>query len=251
MSLWRLEWLRLTRTKWLLSLVAAYVAFGLLGPLTARYMADIIKAAGGEMDGVTIIFPDPVPADGMAQYIGNAVQVGTLIVIVAAASALAFDAIPEMGVFLRTRIPAVRRILAPRVVVPFAAAAAAFVLGAAAAWYETWALLGALSPGDVLLGTALGVVFLAFVVAVVAAVAQWARSVLSTVMVSLVVLVTLPIVGIVEVIGRWLPTRLGGALAELTAGTSGREFLGPTVVAVAAIAGLLWLAEVGARRREA
>jgi hypothetical protein len=53
------------------------------------------------------------------------------------------------------------------------------------------------------------------------------------------------------VIGRWLPTRLGSALGELPAGTSAREFVGPTLVAFVAIAGLLWLAEVGARRREA
>lgn len=251
MGLWRLEWVRLVRTRRWITLVATYVGFGLLGPVSARYMAQILGLAGGEMDGVTITLPDPVPSDGMVQYISNAVQVGAIVVIVVAAGALAFDAIPEMGVFLRTRVPDVRRILAPRVVVPFAAAAGAFILGTLAAWYETAVLLGPLDVTDVLLGTGLGVLFLAFVVALVAAVAQWSRSVLGTVMRALIVLLVLPIVGIVDVIGRWLPTKLGVALADLPTGTPASEYWGPAAVAVASIAGLLWLAVLGARRREA
>lgn len=251
MTLWALEWTRLFRTRRWLSLAAVYLAFGLLGPVSARYMAEIIGLAGADAGGVTFTFPNPVPADGMIQYISNALQVGTIVVMVAAAGALAFDAIPEMGVFLRTRVPNVKRILAPRVVVPFVAASAAFILGVLAAWYETAILLGPLDPGDVALGSACGVLFLGFVVALVAAVAQWTRSVLSTVMASLVAVLVLPILGIAEVIGRWLPTRLGSALAELPGGTPASVFAGPAAVAVFAIAGLLWLAVAGARRREA
>ena len=54
MSLWRLEWLRLTRTKRWIALVGVYLFFGLLGPFTARYMAEIISFAGGELEGATI-----------------------------------------------------------------------------------------------------------------------------------------------------------------------------------------------------
>lgn len=251
MSLWSLEFLRLKRTKRWLVLGGVFVVFGLMGPLAARYMKQLLNLAGGDMDGVTIEFPDPIPADGMIQYVGNAIQVGTLVAVIVAAGALAFDAIPEMGVFLRTRVPSVWRILAPRLVIPFLAIAAAFVLGVGAAWYETAVLLGALDVGGVLLGTALGILFFAFVVAVVAAVAQWARGMLATVMASLGILLTLPIVGIADVLGRWLPTRLGGALADLVdMGTAG-DYLGPAVVAIVAIPMLLWLAVLGARRREA
>ncbi len=251
MTLWRLEWTRLSRTKRWVALGGVYTFFGLLGPLTARYLAQIIKFAGADSQGVTITFPDTVPSDGMAQYVSNALQIGTLVVVVVAAGALAFDAIPEMGVFLRTRVPSFWRILTPRLVVPFVAATAAFVLGTFTAWYETWALLGALSPGAVLLGTALGVLFLAFVVAVVAAVAQWARSTLATVMWSLGALLVLPIFGIVDIVSHWLPTTLGSALAELTAGAPASDYWRSTVAALIAIPVLILLAERGARRREA
>jgi ABC-2 type transport system permease protein len=251
MSLMRLEVLRLMRTSRWLILAAVYVAFGLMGPVAARYMKELLDLAGGSTQGITIEFPDPVPADGMIQYVNNAIQVGTLVTIIVAAGALAFDSIAEMGVFLRTRVPNVWQILAPRLLVPFLAASTVFVLGSLAAWYETSILLGPLDSGSVFSGIALGILFLAFVVAVVSAVAQWARTMLATVMVSLIVLVTLPIVGIADIIGRWLPTRLGTALAELVGDASPGDFIGPAAVAIVSIPLLIWLAIVGARRREA
>ena len=47
MNLWRLEWLRLVRTKRWIALVGIYVFFGLLGPLSARYMGEIVERFGG------------------------------------------------------------------------------------------------------------------------------------------------------------------------------------------------------------
>lgn len=186
----------------------------------------------------------------MAQYVDNALQVGTIVAVVVVAGALAFDAIPEMGVFLRTRVTSVWGILIPRLVVSFALCSAAFVLGTATAWYETWALLGPLSASAVAWGTLLGVLFIAFLVALVAAVAQWSKGVLGTVLVSLIVMIVLPVLGIVHAIQVWLPTRLGGALAELTSGTPASDFWGSSVTAVLATVGLLALAARGARRRE-
>src|SRR5690606_1681160 len=153
------------------------------------------------------------------------------------------DAIPEMGVFLRTRVRSVTRILTPRVVVVTAAVVAAFLLGTVAAWYETWVLIGALDAGDVVVGAAFSFLFLVFVVAVVAAVAGRARNGFGTVMVSIVGLLVMPVVGISEAIGRWLPTYLANVIAALPAGATERSvYLPATGVTVAAIAGLLWLA---------
>lgn len=250
MTLWRLEILRVLRTRRWIALGAVYVGFGLLGPLSAKYLAEILKLSGTGADGVTITFPPPVPADGMAQYVNNALQVGTIVAVVVVAGALAFDAIPEMGVFLRTRVTSVWDILIPRLVVSFALCSAAFVLGTATAWYETWALLGPLSASAVAWGTLLGILFTAFLVALVAAIAQWTKGVLGTVLISLVVLIVLPILGVVHAIQVWLPTRLGGALTELTSGTPASDFWRSSLVAALATVGLLAVAARGARRRE-
>ena len=196
-------------------------------------------------------FPIPTPADGMVQFVSNAAQIGTLVVVIVAAGALAFDAIPEMGVFLRTRVNPAWKILVPRVVVSFLAAAGAFLLGTGVAWYETWALIGAPTTAPVLAGAALGVVFLAFVVALTAAVAQRMRSVLGTVMTSLVVLIAMPLIGLAPAIARWLPTSLANALADLPSGGTMNDYWPAVGVSVVATMLLVWAAFALAGRREA
>jgi ABC-2 type transport system permease protein len=217
-NLWRLEWYRLVRTRRLVALVGVYVFFGFLGPLTARFLGDILDLAGGDLEGAVIELPPPAPIDGMAQYASNAMQVGTLVAVVVAAGALALDAIPEMGVFLRTRSDRIWPVLAPRFVVAAVAAGVAFCAGAAVAWYETWALIGPPDAGGVVAGVVGGCLYLVFASAVVAAVAARARSVLGTVLISLLALLLLPILGVVDPVGRWLPSRLASALAVLPAG---------------------------------
>lgn len=250
MTLWRLEWLRLIRTKRWIALLGVFLFFGLLGPFTARYLGEIVTFAGGDLEGATIELPPPVPADGMAQYVSNAMQLGTLVAVVVAAGSLAFDSIPEMGVFLRTRVRSIREILLPRVVVTGAAVLVAYVMGSLAAWYETWVLIG--DPGftNVLVGIGYGSLFFVFVVALVAAIAGRASSVLATVMTAMVVLVALPIVGVADEVGRWLPSRLAGALGSLPAGALPSDYGPSIVVTVVASAVLLWLAVNLAGRRE-
>ncbi len=247
MNLWRLEWLRLVRTKRWIALVGIYVFFGLLGPLTARYVGEIVERFGG---GVQVTFPPPVPADGMMQYVANASQVGLLVAVVVAAGSLAFDAKPEMGVFLRTRIPRVWDILVPRLVVTFAAVAGSFVLGALAAWYETIVLIGSLPAGGTLAGIGFGLLYLALVVAIVAAVASRAKNVLGAVMITIVVLLVMPIIGIVETIGAWLPSYLVGALAAIPGGAAIADYLPASVVTVVLIGFSLWLAVRWSETRE-
>lgn len=251
MSLWRLEWLRLVRTRRWMALVGVFAFFGFLGPLGARYLSEIVGFAGGELEGATIEFPPPVPADGMTQYESNAMQIGTLVTVIVAAGALAFDAVPEMGVFLRTRVPSVWEILRPRLVVTTAAVLVAYIAGAVAAWYETWVLIGAPDAGGVLAGIGYGLLFLLFVVALTAAVAGRASTVPGTVMVSIVVLLVMPILGVAEAIGRWLPTHLAGALGALASGeVEAPEYLGAAAVTVVAAVGLMWAGVRLAQRRE-
>ena len=247
MNLWKLEWVRLVRTRRLIGLVGVYVFFGFLGPLSVRYMEQILENFGG---GVQIIVPEPMPADGIAAYVGNAAQIGLVVSVGIAAAALAFDAKPQMGIFLRTRVAGVRDILTPRYVVMTAAVVGAFVLGSITALYESVVLMGSLPIGNWAVGTALGSLYLAFAVAVVALVAARAKSVLVTVMVVVGILLALPIVGVAPAIGEWLPSYLVGAVDGMVRGNGFGEYLRATVVTVALTAASLGLAVRLAERRE-
>ena len=67
MNLWRLEWLRLVRTRRLVAILGVYVFFGLTGPLTARYLGADPRPAGHERGARRV--PAPQPADGIAQFV--------------------------------------------------------------------------------------------------------------------------------------------------------------------------------------
>jgi ABC-2 type transport system permease protein len=247
MNLWRLEWRRLTRTHRLLALVGVYVFFGLTGPLTARYLSAILGRLGTE--GVRVEFPDPVPADGIAQFVGNASQIGLLVVVLVAASALAFDARREMAVFLRTRVSAVRDIVIPAYLVNAGAASGALMAGSLAAWYETTVLLGPVPAAGMLAGMALGALFLTFAVALTAAAASVTRGVAATAGVTLAGLLGLAILGGLTPLGRWLPTRLAGAVTELVRGASIGDYAPAAATSlVATVAAVAVAVRIGSRR---
>jgi ABC-2 type transport system permease protein len=246
-NLWRLEWLRLFRTKRIVGMVGVFLFFGFLGPLSARYMKEIVENFGG---GVEVVVPEPVAADGITAYVGNAVQIGLLVAVGLAAAALAFDAKPQMGIFLRTRVERVRDILLPRFTVMAVAVVGAFVIGSVAALYESVILMGSLPIGGWALGTLLGSLYLVFVVAVVAAVASRAKSVLMTVMLTVGVLLALPLVGVAPDIARWLPSHLVGAIDGLVREASLSDYAQSIVVTLVLTAGSLWTAIRWAEGRE-
>lgn len=239
MTLWRLEVIRLVRTHRWIILFGVYAAAGTLGALTARYVSELIERFGA---GMTVAVPDPRPADGVIQFVGNASQLGLLAVVVVAASALTLDAKPELAAFLRTKVARPGLLVLPPYAVTTAGAVAALVVGTAITWALTGVLLGPLPTGPMLVGTAYGALYLAFAVAVVAVVAGYTRSQAATVFGALGVLLLFPILGTIQPLQPWLPSGLLTAVAALVEGTPAAEYARAAVVTVVATAALLGLA---------
>ncbi len=239
MTLWRLEILRLLRTKRLLILLAVYGFFGVTGPLTARYIREIIQRFG---QGMNIEMPTPTPPDGITQFTSNAGQLGLLAVVIVAAGALAVDAHPEIAAFLRTRVRSTAQLLLPRYVVSAVAAIVALVVGTGLAWGLTAALIGNPDSTGVIVGTLLGALYLLFAVAVTAAMASVSGSVLTTVLWSVMTLIAFPVVGIIGVVRPWLPSQLLGAIDALVRGASVGDYWQSALVAAVSIVALFALA---------
>jgi ABC-2 type transport system permease protein len=248
MNPWRLEWLRLTRSARGITLLAVYLFFGFAGPLLAKYMAQIAELSSS---GVTIVAPPPQPADGIVNFVSQGSQTGMIVLIVIAAGVLSLDARRGLATFYRTRAAGPFRLIWPRFVATSALSLAAYLLGTAAAWFETTVLLGPLPAGRVVLGAVLAAVFLVFAVAVVAAAATFGRSTLSTAGLSLgLLLIVLPVAGIVDAVGTWLPTTLLTAPAALATGGAAGGYPRAVAVSLLATAGLLVLTAYRTRRRE-
>jgi ABC-2 type transport system permease protein len=224
-----------------------YLTFGLIGPVMAKYMADILEHAQSEM---TIILPPPAPKDGIVNYLSQVGQIGLIVVVAIAASAMTFDARRGVSTFLRSRVSSIWELVRPRVAVTAMAAVLAYGLGTLAAWYETALLLGPLPVGAMLGGLLCESVYLTFAVAVVAAVAPIARSTIAVAAIALAALIVLSIVGGLGVLHDWLPSALSGAPAALLAGTSVTDYLPALLVTATACPLLITAGVIGLRHRE-
>jgi ABC-2 type transport system permease protein len=214
MSLWRLEMLRLFRTHRIWILLAVFAGFGVLGPLTARFLPEIVDAVGG---GVEIAVPPPSPELAMSGYLGNALQIGILAIAFVAAAAMAFDAMPEMAVYLRTRA-SIRQILTPRYAVNMAAAVLSFFIGTAIAYVGSMLLIDAPRLGGTLVASLLLAAYLVFAVALTGLTASLVRSVPGAALITVAVLIVIGIIGLVPQVEPWLPSSLVGSFDVLISG---------------------------------
>jgi ABC-2 type transport system permease protein len=235
------------RTPRAIALTGVYLFFGLLGPVTARYLQDIVNRA---QSGVRVIVSPPAPKDGIANYISQVSQIGLIVVIVITAGALTFDAHPGLSTFLRTRTTSMWQLIAPRFTINAAAAVAAYMLGTLAAWYETALLLGSPPPGAMLAGLVCGSVYLVFAVSVASAAASVARSTLNTVGVALGALLALPILGMIGPLHRWLPSTLVTAPVALLGNSALSDYVPALVTALVSTPLLLAAATFQLERRE-
>lgn len=217
MSLWRLEILRLLRTHRIWILLGVFVFFGALGPLTARFLPEIVEAVGG---GVEIAVPPPSPELAMSGYLGNALQIGVLAVAFVAAAALAFDARPEMAVYLRTRTT-IRQILTPRYATNIAAVVLSFFIGTVIAYVGSALLIDAPRLGGSVVAALLLGVYLSFAVALTGLAASLVRSVPGAALITVGALIVIGIIGLIPPIDPWLPSNLVGSFDALI---SGAEF---------------------------
>jgi ABC-2 type transport system permease protein len=211
MNPWRLELLRVWRTRRLVALAAIFLILGLGIPVLTAHLPELAKNAGR---GVRIIAPKPKPADAIAGFAGNAAQLGTLVVVVVAAACLSLDARPALAAFYRTRVHRPTMLLLPRYVTVTAASLATLALGTLGAWYETTVLLGSVPFGPLVVGLGLEAIWLCFVTSVVAAWTSAIRGVLGVVGCSIGLLLALALLGNLPAASSWVPTRLAASAAD-------------------------------------
>ena len=248
MNLWRLEWLRLTRTPRALALGAVYVLLGLIEPVVTKYENKLLGHAG---NGIRVYLPPPTPADGLNGYISQVSLIGLIVVVALAAGALSFDSRQGLATFLRTRVTNMWALVIPRFAVIAAAAVATYVLGTLAAWYETAVLIGPLPVAGMLAGILCGAAYLVFAVSLTALAASLARSTMAISAITLAVLLALPIAGAFHSIHDWFPSTLVNAPVDLASGAHQLpHYLPALAVTVAASATALMIAVVRLRARE-
>ncbi len=212
MSPWRLEVLRIWRTRRLIALVAPFVLVGLGIPILTHDLPDLAKHGSG---GVRVIAPPPTPADALRGFGHNAAQLGTLAVVVVAAATLAIDARPALAAFYRSRVRRPSILVLPRYVVVSLAGMLSLGFGVLCVWYEADALIGPLRPSAIGVGFGLEALWVCFCVAVVALWVGLVRGVPAVVGASLASLLALVSLSGIHALSSWSPSALGASVADL------------------------------------
>lgn len=73
------ELIEQVRTFKILIMLSVFFLFGMMSPLLAKAMPDILSGVTGE--GITIIVPDPTKLDAYAQFFKNATQMGIIVLL--------------------------------------------------------------------------------------------------------------------------------------------------------------------------
>ena len=235
---WKLEWIRMWRTKRIVAVVATFVLLGLAGPIALHYLPELIKA--GSKNGAPVpVLPKVQPVQGIANLGSNISSIGSLIVAIVTASTLGLDSNRSIAAFYRSRVRNPVALIMPRMASSAAIAIAALALGALGAWYETEVLLGHVPVAPLAAGFLFESLWLCLVVGVTAFYASVLRSVAGAAGASVATLLVTALLSAVPHLSPWLPTRLSGSLSMLIgqpAGDIWKAVLVAAVVTLAAVA---------------
>ena len=242
------EMRELTRTARLPVVLVVFALLGLVSPVMARYLREILEAVGGsQFQG---LIPDPVAADAVTQFTKNLGQLGVLMAVLIAMGSVAGEKERGTAAFLLTKPLDRAAFLGAKVASLGLLLATATALGGALCWaytailFEPLPLLGYVSSVAVLwlsLAVFAAITFVASVVAPSALVAGG---------IGIVALMLAGFVSVAPDLAPYLPTGLWGISNEVAVGHTPDPMVGPIVLNIAIIVIAVAVAVWSFRRQE-
>jgi ABC-2 type transport system permease protein len=247
----RKELLESWRTRRVPVVIGLFLFVGILSPLTARYLPEILKAALGDQ-ATSIPIPTPTPADAVVQLQKNLAQFGALTAIVLAMGLVAGEKDRGTTGFILTKPASRAAFLTAKLTALGVVLAVATALAVAIAWVYTTILFEALAPSGWLALAVLSWLYLMAWAAITFLASTALRSTAAAAGVGIGGLLLLSLVAAIPPVGRWLPSGLDGpALALATGGSIEPTDLATALVGtIAIVVGCVGLAWLSFRRQE-
>jgi ABC-2 type transport system permease protein len=235
------------RTMRLVVVLAVFGALGILSPVLAKAMPDILRSAGG---GIQITVPTPTVRDAMDQLTKNVGQMGALIAILISMGAVATEKERGTAGFLLTKPVGREEFLLGKI----AAIAILLGLGLTLAGLLAAAYTAVLFEPLAVAGTVASIALLWLSLAVYAAVTFFAsvitRSALVAGGVGFGAFIGAGIISALPTIGPYMPSSLSTSAVALALGRPGGDLAGPILVNLALVVLALVAAGIAFRREE-
>jgi ABC-2 type transport system permease protein len=221
------------RTLRLPVVVILFALLGLLSPLMARYIREIITAAGAE--ALSGVVPDPVVGDAVIQFTKNLGQFGVLAAVLVTMGSVASEKERGTAAFLLTKPVSRGAFLGGKAIGLGALLAVATLVAGVLCWVYTAILFEPLAIGG--FAAAIVVVWLSLsVFATITFLASVvARSALVAGGIGIAALLATGILSALPVVGPYLPTSLWGLADQLAIGSVPDPLLGPVLANVTVV----------------
>jgi ABC-2 type transport system permease protein len=202
------EMTELWRSYRLVALAAVLVGMGILSPVGARFLPDLI----GQMStpGITIQMPTPTVADGNAQFVKNISQIGMMVLILIVMGSVARERERGTAAMVLCKPASRAAFLAAKASALALGLVVSLLLSALMAYVYTLLLLGDVPLTQFLGMTALVGLYLLVIAASTFFASAVLRSPLAAGGVGFLVTIVLSLVGSIPRLGKFLPGELMG-----------------------------------------
>jgi ABC-2 type transport system permease protein len=237
------------RTSRMVAVAAVFVLFGILGPLTDRYMKELLDAIGSQGGGMTFQVPAPSLAGASAQILKNLTQFGIICALLLAMGSVAWEKERGTAGMIMTKPASRAAFLAAKLVAISINLGVAVILGCGLAYVYTVLLYPSAFPiGGYLAMMGLMWWTLVIFAAITMLGSTVTRSATAAAGIGLVALLVMGLVGAIPVVGAFMPSSLPAS--QLVLGKDPGNFLGPLLFNVALVPVLFAATWLTFRRQE-
>ncbi len=234
------------RTSRFVAVAAVFVLFGILGPLTDRYMKELIDAIGSQSGGFTITVPGPTLKGDLGQIGKNLSQFGVICALLLSMGAVAWEKERGTAGMIMTKPASRAAFLAAKLVAISFNLGFAVFLGCGLGYVYTALLYPSAFPLGGYIAMALAMWWTLVIFAAVTLLGSTVtRSAVAAAGLGFVAFLVLGIVVSLPIIGPWSPLGLLPQVSHLAVNEDAGDFLGPLLFNIALVPvlfGITWLA---------
>jgi ABC-2 type transport system permease protein len=239
------------RTGRLVAVAAVFVLFGILGPLTDRYMKELLDAVGSRGGGFSITVPPPSLDGDLGQILKNLSQFGIVCALLLAMGAVAWEKERGTAGMIMTKPASRAAFVAAKLVAISLNLGLAVALGCGLGYVYTVILYPDAFP---LGGYVAMVAILWWTMVVFTAItllgSTVTRSAIAAAGLGLVAFLVLGIIVTVPLIGPWSPLGILNPASDLALGNDAGNFAGPLLFNIALVPALFAVTWFAFRRQE-
>ena len=239
------------RTNRFVAVAAVFIFFGILSPLTDRYMKELFDAMGTQAGGMTFTVPPPSLNGAAAAILKNASQFGIICALLLAMGSVAWEKERGTAGMILTKPASRAAFLAAKLIAISLTLGFATFLGCAFSYVYVLLLYPApfALGGYVAMAALLWWMLVGFAAITIFG-STLTRSAIAAAGIGLVALLVFGILAQLPVVGDYMPTSLGKVASAVVLGNDPGFVLGPILFNVALVPVLFALTWLAFRRQE-